>query len=40
MLRPFTFKREAGWLLFLVVLLPLLGVLVALVIPWLARSLR
>jgi len=37
MLRPFTFKREAHWLLVLVVLVPVLGMLLALVIPWLAR---
>ena len=36
-LHSFTFKRQAQWLLVLVVLVPVLGMLLALVIPWLAR---
>jgi hypothetical protein len=38
MIRAFTFKREAEWLLVLVVLLPLIGMVLAFVIPWLGRQ--
>ena len=36
-LTRFTFKQEAHWLLWIAVLLPLIGVIVAIVIPKLAR---
>jgi hypothetical protein len=35
--RGFTFKREAHWLLWIVVLLPLIGFVLAIVIPRLFR---
>jgi hypothetical protein len=38
MIRTFTFKREAHWLLVLVVLLPLIGMVLAFAIPWLGRQ--
>lgn len=34
----FSFKREAYWLLFLGLLLPLLGILLAIVFPSLGRA--
>jgi hypothetical protein len=39
MFRPFTFKREAQWLLFLALVAPVIAMLLALVVPWLARRL-
>jgi hypothetical protein len=38
MLRPFTFKREAQWLLALAVLVPLIGLVVGFILPWLGRQ--
>jgi hypothetical protein len=32
-MRPFTFRREAKWLLVLTLLLPLLGILATIVLP-------
>ncbi len=36
-MKPFTFKREAGWLLLLVVGIPALAILFAIALPALAR---
>jgi hypothetical protein len=32
--RPFTFKREAQWLLVIALLAPLIGIVMALLAPW------
>ena len=37
-LTGFTFKREAAWLMVLYVLVPLIGLIIAFVIPTLSRG--
>jgi hypothetical protein len=38
-MKPWTFKREAGWMMWLYLGLPAAALLLALVIPWFRRAL-